>query len=156
MHMKRHNYSLQPIHVTKTVVHHIQPRFRSYITMRKLSHLMTKPTKWNVRPAKTPISLGIRPVWSESSLSAWRNLGSLATHWAHSEDWSDWVDAQADLSLCWALSHFVGFVMRRLSFSCTYPLISPVGPMSVQFQFQWCWDFASSFNLHQFNIHVFC
>ena len=32
------------------------------------------------------ISLGIRPVWSESTLSAWRNIGSLATHWAHSED----------------------------------------------------------------------
>ena len=31
-----------------------------------------------VRPAKTQISLGIRPVWSESSLSAWRKLGSLA------------------------------------------------------------------------------
>ena len=28
--------------------------------------------------------------------------------------WSDWADAQADLSLCWAHSHFVGFVMRRL------------------------------------------
>ena len=28
--------------------------------------------------------------------------------------WSDWVDAQADLSLRWAHSHFVGFVMRRL------------------------------------------
>ena len=39
-----------------------------------------------VRPAKTQISLGIRPVWSESSLSAWRKFGSLATHWAHSED----------------------------------------------------------------------
>ena len=26
------------------------------------------------------------PVWSESSLSAWRILGSLATHRAHSED----------------------------------------------------------------------
>ena len=51
-----------------------------------LSHLMTKPTKWSVRPGKTQISLGIRPVWSESSLSAWRKLGSLATHWAHSED----------------------------------------------------------------------
>ena len=37
-------------------------------------------------PAKTQIRLGIRPVWSESSLCAWRNLGSLATHWAHSED----------------------------------------------------------------------
>ena len=33
-----------------------------------------------VRPAKTQISLGMRPVWSESSLSAWRKLGSLATH----------------------------------------------------------------------------
>ena len=39
-----------------------------------------------VRPAKTQISLGIHPVWSESSLSAWRKLPSLATHWAHSED----------------------------------------------------------------------
>ena len=39
-----------------------------------------------MRPAKTQITLGIRPVWSESSLSAWSNLGYLATHWAHSED----------------------------------------------------------------------
>ena len=46
---------------------------------------MTKPTKWHVRPAKTQVSLGIHPVWSESSLSAWRKLGSLATHWVHSE-----------------------------------------------------------------------
>ena len=79
-----------------------------------LSHFMTKPTKWHAGHAKTQISVGIRPVWSGSSLSAWRKLGSLATHWAHSEDWSDWVDAQADLSLCWMHSHFVGFVMRRL------------------------------------------
>ena len=28
--------------------------------------------------------------------------------------WSDWVDAQADLSLCWVHTHFVGFVMSRL------------------------------------------
>ena len=34
------------------------------------SHDMTKPTKWHVRPAKTQINLGIRPVWSESSLCA--------------------------------------------------------------------------------------
>ena len=47
---------------------------------------MTKTRTWLVRTAKTQISLGIRPVWSESFLSAWRKLGSLATHWAHSED----------------------------------------------------------------------
>ena len=34
------------------------------------SRLMTKPTKWHVRPAKTQISLGIRPIWSEFSLCA--------------------------------------------------------------------------------------
>ena len=52
----------------------------------QMSHLMTKPTKLPVRPAKTQISLDIRPVWSESSLSVWRHMGSSATHWAHSED----------------------------------------------------------------------
>ena len=50
---------------------------------RQMSHGMTKPTKW-VHPAKTQIGLGIRPIWSESSLSAWIKLESLATHWAHS------------------------------------------------------------------------
>ena len=45
-----------------------------------------KINKVTVRPAKTQISLGIRTVWSESSLSARRKLGSLATHEAHSED----------------------------------------------------------------------
>ena len=33
-----------------------------------------------------------------------------------SKDWSDWVDAQADLSLRWAHSHFAGFVVRRLKY----------------------------------------
>ena len=28
--------------------------------------------------------------------------------------WSDWADAQADLSLHWAHSHFAGFVLRQL------------------------------------------
>ena len=84
---------------------------------KQMSRIVTKPTKWHVGQAKTQISLGIRPVWSESSLSAWRKLGSLATHWAHSEEpdqtgrmpWSDWVDAQADLSLLWAHMPFRWF-----------------------------------------------
>ena len=39
---------------------------------------------------------------------------------------SDWVYAQADLSLRWAHSHFVGFVMRRLKQRCTTPPYSCV------------------------------
>ena len=84
------------------------------MTQSKYEPRYDKTNKVNVRPAKTQISLGIRPVWSESSLSAWRKHGFLATHWAHSEDWSDWADAQADLSLRWAHNHIVGFVMSRL------------------------------------------
>ena len=75
---------------------------------------MTKPAKLHVPPAKTQISLGISPVWSESSLYTQLNVGSLASHLAHSEDWSDWVDSKADLSLLWVHSHFVGFIMRQL------------------------------------------
>ena len=67
-----------------------------------MSHLMTKPTKWHVRPAKTQISLGIRPGWSESSLSARWNLGSLATHWEHSEDSDQTGRMPRLLSLRWA------------------------------------------------------
>ena len=66
-----------------------------------LSHLMTKPTKWHVHPAKTQISLGIRPVWSEALLFAWRKLVSLGTHWAHSED-SDQTDRM--LRLIWVFA----------------------------------------------------
>ena len=43
-----------------------------------------KTNKMSVRPAKTQVSLGIHPV-SESSLSAWRNLGPSATHWAQAK-----------------------------------------------------------------------
>ena len=50
-----------------------------------LSHLKTKPTKWHVCPVKTQINLGIRPVWSESCLSTWGRLKSLAIIRAHSE-----------------------------------------------------------------------
>ena len=73
-----------------------------------MSHCMTKPTKWHLRPVKIQIRVGIRPVWSESLLSAWRNHGSLATHWVHSDDsdtgwtpWLIWIFAKRSTSFCW-------------------------------------------------------
>ena len=35
-----------------------------------------------MRPAKTHNSQHIDPIWSESSLSAWRNRGSITSYWA--------------------------------------------------------------------------
>ena len=75
-----------------------------------------KTNKMTVRSAKTQVSLGIRPVWSESSLSAWRKLGSLATHWAHSED-SDQTGRMPRLSWVFTGAHAILFV---LSWGCSY------------------------------------
>ena len=67
-----------------------------------------------VRPAKTRISLGIRPVWSVFAVRM-KKVGILSYPMsAQRRLWSDWADAQADLSLRWAHTHFVGFVMSRL------------------------------------------
>ena len=58
-----------------------------------MSHLMTKPTKW---------------------LCTQRRLRSAWFLHVDSGEWSDWADAQADLSLCWAHMPFCCFVMRWL------------------------------------------
>ena len=73
---------------------------------------MTKSTKWHVCPAKTHISLGICPVWSESLLSAWRKLGSLVTYCVHSKD-ADQTGWMPRLSWVFAgcTCHFVGFAV---------------------------------------------
>ena len=74
-----------------------------------------------VRPANTQISLGIRPVWSESSLFAWRKLGYLANHCGHSED-SDqtrrmprliWVSVAGRTLICLVLSCRGSNINRR-------------------------------------------
>ena len=51
----------------------------------------------------------------QSSLSAWRKIGSWAAHWAHSED-SDQTGRMPRLIWVFAgrTCNFVGFVMRRL------------------------------------------
>ena len=73
---------------------------------KHMSHLTTKTTKWHVCPAKT-----------QSSLSAWRKLGSLATHWVHCQD-SDQTGQMPRLIQVFAgcTDHFVGFVTRRFNY----------------------------------------
>ena len=87
--------------------------------LKDMSRLITKLTKWHVRPAKTQISLGIRPVWSESSLSAWRKLGSLATRWAHSED-SDQTGRMP--RLIWVFAGFT-IILLVLSWGGSYVMV---------------------------------
>ena len=82
-------------------------------TVSQPAHDKTYKMAW--APSETQISLSIHLIWSESLLSAWRKIGSLATHWAHSED-SDQTGRMP--RLIWVFAgrtiHFVGFVMHRL------------------------------------------
>ena len=78
-----------------------------------------KTNKMTVRPVKTQICLGIRPVWSESLLCA---------HWVAKDPSFLHVDGKnsdqtgriSRLIRVFAgrTCHFVGFVMRRLNLSC--------------------------------------
>ena len=73
-----------------------------------------KTTKWLLHQAKTQISLGICPVWSKSSLSAWRTLSpQLPIEHTPKTDQTGRMPR-----LIWVFAgrttHFVGFVMRWL------------------------------------------
>ena len=77
--------------------------------------LHDKTNKMTCAPSEDSDQLGICSVWSEFSLSARRNPGSLATHWVHSKD-SDQIVQMSRLIWVFAgrTGHFVGFVMQRL------------------------------------------
>ena len=80
---------------------------------------MTKPTKWLCTQRR------LRSAWGsaqsdQSSLSARRKLGSLATHWAHNQDSYQTGHMPR---LIWVFPgrtcHCAGFVMRRLMYFLT-------------------------------------
>ena len=78
-----------------------------------------KTNKMTVCPAKTQISLGICPVWSESSLCTQWVAKDPSFLYADSKD-SDQTGRMP--RLIWVFAgrkcHFVGFVMRRLNLQC--------------------------------------
>ena len=52
--------------------------------------------------------------------------------------WSDWANAQAGLSLHWAHSHIVGFVMSLLKFEmCGFIMMQWVQEMQMEWQTVW-------------------
>ena len=82
----------------------------SFHCERWVSCCKTNPTKWPVHRVNTQISLGIRPIWSQSSLSAWRNFGPYSYPLSTQRRlWSDWMHAQSDLSLRWVHISFCLF-----------------------------------------------
>ena len=99
----------------------LRPLAKIRMHFLNVSHLMTKPIKCPLWPAKTQISPGTRPVWSEYShfavLSQWVAEDPVFLH-ADSED-SDQAGRMHRLICVFdgRNGHFVGFVMRRLMYT---------------------------------------
>ena len=81
---------------------------------RNIIRIFDKTNKMTVCPAKTQISLGVRLVWSR--VFAVHSMEDLSFLHVASKDsdqtgqiWSNWADAQADLSLGWAYMPFCWF-----------------------------------------------
>ena len=101
---------------------------------------MTKPTKWSVGPAKTQISLGIRPVWSEYSLCAqlvvkdpsFLHAGSVNSDQTGRMPRLVWVFAGRSCQ-------FVGFIMRWLIYG-PRPKAFPSCLMLLTIQRRWLYS----------------
>ena len=76
----------------------------------KTNKMACVPSEDSDQPGHPPSLIRVFAVCMKK---AWVLSYPLSTQWRL---WSDWVDAQADLSLCWVNNHFVGFVMRWLKF----------------------------------------
>ena len=84
------------------------------VTHSKYEPPRDKTNNVAVCPAKTQISLGIHPVWSESSLcTQWVAKGPSFLH-ADSKDSDQTGRTPRLICLRWAHTHFLGFVTRWL------------------------------------------
>ena len=101
----------------KNVCHPVCIFWTLTVCQKPYEPLLDKPTKWPARPAKTLISLGIHPVWSESHQCAhWVAEDPMFLHADSEDSWSDWVDAQTGLSLRWAHRSFCWFCHEAAQF----------------------------------------
>ena len=90
--------------VLKQSTNHLKSVWNPY-----MSRLLTKPTNWHVRPAKTKISLGIPPVWSVFAVRMKKAWVLSYPFSAQPRLWSDWADARADLSHSLGVQSFCWF-----------------------------------------------
>ena len=120
---------------------HIRLRFSTELPHDKTSKMACAPSEDSDQPGRPPSLIRVFAVRTKKTwvlsypLSAQRRL------------WSDWTDAQADLSLLWAHSYFVGFVMRRLkSFDVQWTKLVPdYGCIDFTEPRKWHFLFFSSF-----------
>ena len=126
-------YFLWPLH-SALFSHYVH---RSISSFQGVQSVLIWAAAWqnqknDVCPVKIQVSLGIRPVWSEFLLSAWRNLGFLVDLLRLQRRlWSVSADVPADLShtgcmsFCWfchAAAHFLFTDTPVFNVNTIYPI----------------------------------
>ena len=79
------------------------------------------PSEDSDQPGHPPSLIRVFPVRLMGSLAFFMRTAKTLIRLGGCSLWSDWADAQADLSLRWAHSHLVGFVMSRLIWRFVHP-----------------------------------
>ena len=87
---------------------HIYEKMTRWAASWQNQQMACAPSKDSDQPGHPP---SLIRVFAVRMKKAWILSYPLNAQWRL---WSDWADAQPDPSLHWALSHFVGFVMRWL------------------------------------------
>ena len=124
-----------------------QVYLRGIVCEVHLSRDMTIPTNWVCAQRR------LRSAWASAQSDQTVFAVRMKKHWVLSYPlsaqrglWSDWANAQADLSLRWAHSHFVGFVMSRLRWT------SPI--LSEPHQSRWCEIYIASKVKHRLIVYT--
>ena len=79
-----------------------------------MSRRTTKPTKWCSPSEDSDHYWASTKSDQNLHCALIRNVSSCS----QGRLWSNWVDVQADLSLCWVTGHFVGFVVHYSTGLC--------------------------------------
>ena len=85
-----------------------------------MSRDITKQTKWLC--AKRRLRSAWESAQSDQSSAKWVAKDPSFSSCLQGRLWSDWADAQADLSLRWAQSHFISCVMLRSNQNRAHPV----------------------------------
>ena len=96
-------------HIHDQLTIQLQNHEKTVYATLEMSRLMTKPTKWPVRPAKTQFRLGMPSLTRVFAVRSKGSCGPNVSSCGQRRLWSDWADAQADLSLRWEHRSFCLF-----------------------------------------------
>ena len=128
-------FLLVGVYKPSSLCHLFCPRYILWVFLSRIEPQHDKTNKMTCAPSEVSDQLGHPPslirVFAVRMRKYWVLSYPLSTLW---RVWSDWVDAQADLSLWWAQRSFWWFCheVAYLVFSCSLSTMNTVKVLKIQ------------------------